>query len=173
MFYKTINAAFNAAKAPVAEASALVHAPCGITDRNINWSDILTVLIQDAGRFAERHASDLFIGWKTVEQFLLSADPKELDRTYVFAFGIYESGVDHNEFLMEKLKGTKQAPYGYISAPRAGYRRVLALGIRFEGDDGLVTLRMELKNITNEFIRLADEDSEGFIDLREECKSIC
>ena len=36
----------------------------------INYSSILTKLIQEAGRWTERYASDLFLGWKEIDEIL-------------------------------------------------------------------------------------------------------
>lgn len=59
----------------------------------INTSSILTKLIQEAGRWCENYASDLFILWGSIKKQLEEAtiEPGE----YVFAFR--ESGVDNNE----------------------------------------------------------------------------
>ena len=59
---------------------------------NINYSDILTKLIQYAGRYCEWYASDLFIIWK------YNIEDKLKDRnleSFTLRFGFRESGVDH------------------------------------------------------------------------------
>ena len=59
---------------------------------DINYSDILTQLIQWAGRFCDNYASDLYMIWKySVDKKL---DNKELE-SYSLLFGFRESGVDH------------------------------------------------------------------------------
>ena len=57
----------------------------------INATSILTKLIQDTGRFALRYASDLFLEWQTVLDYLkeYSETPERAD----FVFGIREDGV--------------------------------------------------------------------------------
>ena len=61
----------------------------------INYSSILTRLIQEAGRWCESYASDLFVQWKYgIDQKL---DNGTLyTNTFVFAFR--DSGVDHEEW---------------------------------------------------------------------------
>ena len=61
----------------------------------INYSSILTRLIQEAGRWCEHYASDLFVQWKyKIDQKL---DNGTLyTNTFVFAFR--DSGVDSEEW---------------------------------------------------------------------------
>lgn len=60
----------------------------------INYSFILTRLIQEAGRWCEHYASDLFILWEyNVKQKL---DNGTLE-TGTFVFAMRDSGVDHKE----------------------------------------------------------------------------
>ena len=61
----------------------------------INYSSILTRLIQEAGRWCESYASDLFVQWKyKIDQKL---DNGTLyTNTFVFAFR--DSGVDSEEW---------------------------------------------------------------------------
>lgn len=61
----------------------------------INYSSILTKLIQEAGRWCEYYASDLFIGWKYNIENKLEDGTIESGR-YVFA--IRDSGVDGKEW---------------------------------------------------------------------------
>lgn len=60
----------------------------------INYSDILTQLIQSCGRYCQRYASDLFIDWKYIEKELEKGEP--INDTYIFA--IRTDGVDHKSF---------------------------------------------------------------------------
>ena len=61
----------------------------------INYSSILTRLIQEAGRWCEYYASDLFILWKyNIDKKL---DDGTMD-TEQFVFGFREDGVDHKEW---------------------------------------------------------------------------
>lgn len=68
----------------------------------INTSSILTRLIQEAGRYCERFASDLFIDWTAVEE-MLTGD-REIGTMF---FGFRENGVDGESFLNNRLKEDK------------------------------------------------------------------
>ena len=61
----------------------------------INYSTILTRLIQEAGRWCESFASDLFVQWKYEIDQKLDNGTLETD-TFVFAFR--DSGVDHKKW---------------------------------------------------------------------------
>ena len=79
---------------------------------DINYSSILSKLIQEAGRFCDYYASDLFIDWKNVEKTIETAAPiKE-----TFLFGFRSNGVDHAAYVFSRyrLEGT-HAKYNYRS----------------------------------------------------------
>ena len=65
---------------------------------NINYSDILTFLIQKAGTICKHYASDLFITWESVMREL---DHSEIERNK-FLFGFREMGVDHNTWVLNR-----------------------------------------------------------------------
>ena len=70
----------------------------------INYSSILTRLIQEAGRWCEHYASDLFVQWKyEIEQKL---DNGTLE-TNTFVFAMYNSGVCHKEGYENEIDGRK------------------------------------------------------------------
>lgn len=74
----------------------------------INYSSMLSFLIKQAGTHCKNYASDLFITWQTVE--ILLKDPDAFHGT-VF-FGIRENGVDHLEFICNRLtNGFKHEQY--------------------------------------------------------------
>lgn len=60
----------------------------------INYSSILTRLIQEAGRWCEYYASDLFVTWHNIDKKL---DDGTMD-TEQFVFGFRSDGVDHKEW---------------------------------------------------------------------------
>lgn len=66
----------------------------------INTSSILTQLIQEAGRWCEHYASDLFVHWKYLIEQKLDNGTLETD---TFVFAMYGSGVHHKEWY-EKRK---------------------------------------------------------------------
>lgn len=63
----------------------------------INTSTILTTLIQSAGRFCTSYASDLFISWSS-----LLCDMERGELKPVYLFGMRESGVDHDTFILSR-----------------------------------------------------------------------
>lgn len=105
-------------------------------DFDINYSSILTRLIQECGRLCESYASDLFITWNGVAQKLKD---KTME-TSVYLFGIREMGVDHNEFVLSRYNNNGcYAKYEY--------RKIYRLNIIVEGD----LIRMELYEIERPF----------------------
>ena len=67
-------------------------------DFDINYSSILTKLIQECGRLCESYASDLFIIWNGIARKL----EKKVMETSAYLFGIREMGVDHSEFVLSR-----------------------------------------------------------------------
>ena len=65
---------------------------------DINYSDILTFLIQKAGTICKHYASDLFITWESVMREL---DHSEIEKNK-FLFGFREMGVDHNTWVLNR-----------------------------------------------------------------------
>ena len=87
---------------------------------NINYSDILTYLIQAAGRYCESYASDLFIYWRVIEKRLR-------DRNYEgekIVFGFREMGVDTNDWV---VKNYNECGCHY-------YRKIITLEIVVNGN---------------------------------------
>ena len=100
-------------------------------DFGINYSDILTKLIQECGRLCESYAGDLFITWSSIVRKL---EEKTME-TSAYLFGIREMGVDHNEFILSRCNNGSRACYAY--------RKIYRLDITIEGD----SIRMELYEI--------------------------
>ena len=77
----------------------------------VNTSDILTYLIRHVGKHTKKYASDLFITWRSVEDFL-EALPMAFRRSTEkvgakdFWFGLRDMGVDHKDFIE-----TRDEPY--------------------------------------------------------------
>lgn len=132
--------------------------------KNINVTSALTKLIQETGRFTEHYASDLFISWNGVMDILREtgryAMPVEKETHYV-AFGIRESGVDGNTFLIRRLQETteKSGMYRYIQTHYV-YRRIYVMKIEISpAHDGLrAEAKTELKDLTHAFSRIDDRD---------------
>ena len=104
----------------------------GRTYNEINYSSILTKLIQECGRLCERYASDLFIDWQSIEDKLKDGTME----TSVYLFGIREDGVDHAEFILSRYNNDSYARYEY--------RKIYRLDVVVKGD---TTIRMRLKEI--------------------------
>lgn len=92
----------------------------------INTSSILTRLIQEAGRFCENYASDLFIDWQDVECSVdLFSCAEKIEK--VFLFGFRQDGVDGENFIFSRYNS------GNHSNPRAEYRSMWRLDISADG----------------------------------------
>ena len=94
----------------------------------INYSSILTRLIQEAGRYCERYASDLFIDWSCVLDWISSADAGDEKS---FLFGFRENGVDHDAFVLSRFNGS-------YCCPEKEYRSMWRLDISTDYDDRIM-----------------------------------
>lgn len=101
-------------------------------DFEINYSSILTKLIQECGRLCESYASDLFITWSSIERKI----EEKTMKTSVYLFGIREMGVDHNEFILNHYNN-----YGCYA--KYEYRKIYRLNVFVDGD----LIKMELYEI--------------------------
>lgn len=63
---------------------------------SINYSSILTRLIQEAGRICEFYASDLFIDWRSIVEALEDGTIE----TGSYLFGFRDSGVDEAQSVL-------------------------------------------------------------------------
>lgn len=100
----------------------------------INTSSILTKLIQEAGRWCESYASDLFIRWGEIQKGLETATVEP--GKHVFAFR--ESGVDGNR----EYKNYPDACGSYSSCDY--YRAVWILDVSISGDKITMQLRKKI-----------------------------
>ena len=98
-------------------------------DFDINYSSILTKLIQECGRLCEAFASDLFITWNDINKKL---EEKSME-TSAYLFGIREMGVDNNEFILMRYNND-----GFLA--KYEYRKIYRLNIIVDDD----LIRMEL-----------------------------
>ena len=92
----------------------------------INYSSILTRLIQDAGRFCEYYASDLFIDWGSVEAFINEWVDGDVEKT--FLFGFRKSGVDGNSYVLSRYNNEG-------STAEHNYRSLWRLDVIIDGDE--------------------------------------
>ena len=111
-------------------------------DFDINYSSILTKLIQECGRLCESYASDLFIDWYGIIRKL----KERTMETSTYLFGIREDGVDHNTFVLSRYNNN-----GFQA--KHEYRKIYRLDIIVDGD----TIRMELYEIDKPYSEWSDE----------------
>lgn len=90
----------------------------------INTSDILTRLIQEAGRFCRHYASDLFYSWLTIEKKM----NRGLLKSERVLFGFRENGVDTNDFILNKFNGNSG-----VALASMEYRSIWILDITVDG----------------------------------------
>lgn len=119
--YATIRHAFNSAKDIMVENGDMA---------SINITSILTRIIQDTGRFAERWASDVLY---TLDHIRLLCDneyilEEEIDE--IFPIAIRRDGVDSENFLMSRLKDTQRGPIDSYVYPQQIYRRILGVRVQ-------------------------------------------
>lgn len=98
-------------------------------DFDINYSSILTKLIQECGRLCESYASDLFITWNRIAREI----ERETMETSAYLFGIRERGVDHTEFILSRYNN-----YGYQAMYE--YRKIYRLDVIV--DDDLIKMKL-------------------------------
>ena len=94
----------------------------------INYSSILSRLIQEAGRFCEYFASDLFIDWGGVLRWMEEAEDNSES---VFLFGFRQNGVDGNSFVLSRYNN------GCYRYPEKEYRSMWRLEISTNDKDGI------------------------------------
>lgn len=109
---------------------------------NINYSDILTFLIQKAGTICKHYASDLFISWSSLEKEL-----KEQGIAYgggKYLFGFRESGVDHDTYVLSRLNN-----YG-VEGLKSNIKELYLLEISIKREESLYIgdeIKMQLGKI--------------------------
>ena len=96
----------------------------------INYSGILSTLIGEAGRFCEAFASDLFIDWSFVVDYIKNAS-ENARMSYLFGFRQY--GVDHAEYVLNRYNNEQ----GYA---KHNYRSLWRLDVVTEGKEIKMTL---------------------------------
>ena len=96
-----------------------------------NTSSILTRLIQEAGRYCEHYASDLFIDWITIDEFISSNPEAGDNRTFLFGFRRF--GVDHAGFVLSRFDNEQQYAEGE-------YRSMWRMDITVDSDEMRIVL---------------------------------
>lgn len=96
----------------------------------INYSSILTRLIQEAGRFCENFASDLFIDWQGVMEYI---DRAKSGKEKMFLFGFRQYGVDHDSYIFSRYESERQYA-------KHNYRSMWRLDVSTNGED--ITMKL-------------------------------
>ena len=104
---------------------------------DINYSSILSALIQSAGRYCQHYASDLFIGWFAIAKRLENSDDRYTDGVYEYLFGIRKSGVDGITFILSQANNNDS---GYFSQY---YSEIFKLTVTVNADN----IKMELVKV--------------------------
>ena len=153
----TIRSAFDAASAKSCRMLAESEGDMG----NINMSDVITVLIQYAGRFVERYASDLVISLDSLRMLTDRIFPVDGRIDEVFAFGMRRCGVDHNEFVISRLKDTMRGTCDSFVYAEQVYRKVLAVHVVIdpaERAEGCPHVSVVLCDITDDLYKMDGSD---------------
>lgn len=104
---------------------------------DINYSSILTALIQSAGRYCQNYASDLFIDWFAIAKRLENSDDRYTDGVYEYLFGIRKSGVDGINYILSQANNND---IGYFSQY---YSEIFKLTVTIDADN----IKMELVKV--------------------------
>lgn len=138
-FDNMISAAYDKTDITILSESCLIG-----SDRraSINISSMLTLLVQDSGRYAERFASDVIISANSLTEAI--KDPDECNGR-IFLFGIRESGVDHYEFVREQMQNSANR----ISYFDNYYRKVYAIHTYITEDNEMQmsSFKIDMKEI--------------------------
>lgn len=121
----------------------------------ISMCDVITKLIQITGRFCEFFASDVV--WEIAkinafEEFKANGE----ENHWVIPIGIRSHGVDHEEFILERLAETEKNGYVY---PEHVYRKLLAVDINdsvetWENGDKVCVRIVILVDITHSLYKI-------------------
>ena len=110
---------FRGCEKPIEVCGNLTYDSNGFT---INYSSVLTRLIQEAGRYCESYASELFLDWKQIDKEI---EEGTID-TRTALFGFRESGVDHTDFVMSRASESPDLfEYNYRSIWKLEIARII------------------------------------------------
>ena len=114
-------------------------------DGSINYSSILSKLIQETGRLVDSYASDLFISWKcimkdlrTIEENILTETGSQDEYSKSYLFGLRESGVDHAAFVLSRYNNS--GAYGNYYG--AEYRSIWRMDLSVRREDGHIEMSL-------------------------------
>lgn len=126
--------------------------------------DITDTLIENTGRFCERHQSDLLIDINRIKEDVKEAFAEKSDATLAWLIGIRRDGVDGNSFVCARLRETGRNGY---ANPAVYYRRlylVLAYQEAYQEEDDLNEICLELHDISCRIIHAEDIPSQDELD---------
>lgn len=153
----------NHTPATVRHAFDTANNPNAITETgklgNINISNILSEIIIQTGRLADRYASDCIYDIENIRTLCEKIYHIEQPIDEILILAIRENGVDGTSFFMQQLYNSKPHAYPYVHVTPY-YRRVLAVRIQVS-ETGNV--KCELRNVTHSFNKFdpADLDEQG------------
>lgn len=95
----------------------------------INTSDILSRLIQHAGRYCEHYASDIVSVWNSIERAVSTLEWNKVAHTVI---GFRDMGVDTDDdvYVLTAIN-----PYYY--------RKIVAIDADCDGDTGIVRIKLQ------------------------------
>ncbi len=105
----------------------------------INASSILSRLIQEAGRYCNHYASDLFIIWNAIQNRI---NKKTLE-TKRYLFGFRENGVDENQLILTRYN--KDGDYianHFITSLKYRSIWILDVEVQNDGKDGHLEMKL-------------------------------
>lgn len=103
----------------------------------VNYTNIQSFLIKEAGSLCDCYASDLLFNLKEVDELLHQTETDFHERV---AFGFRKSGVDSNKFTLSRLSQPNM--YGFITNE---YRALYVLDIDMSHtEDGIPEVKMVL-----------------------------
>lgn len=130
--------------------------------QDLNCSGIQSKLIEYVGRWTEDYGSDLICTLTDLDAFVRDDDTVDAPHgRWIIAVGIRTSGVDHNAWVMSRVKDT-MSYHGYLN-PKEVYNKVLAIDIEDElaqdsEGDYYRNRNIALYDITNTLNCLESED---------------
>lgn len=87
---------------------------------DVNYSSILTKLIQEAGSVCTHYASDLFISWESLvndlKEVLETKEKETWNESYFFGFR--DMGVDHDCYIYNRVNSPEVYGFPYESIYR-------------------------------------------------------
>lgn len=124
------------------------------SDRNplINITDIETFLIQQAGRFCERHASDLMIDHDRIRKIL--ENPNAFGPAEYLCFGLRKNGVDGMSYVINQMHDYDPS---YV---QQYYRKLYVMKIKKYREKGRLFAShaaVELRDLTSDLYSLTTQ----------------